>query len=350
MKIAFITDTHAGVRNNAKVFMKNSSDFYEKTFFPELQKRGIDTIIHGGDFFDNRKTLNVEMIKNIKETFLDKLVEYDMKMFIILGNHDVTYKNTNDINSVELILSPYKNIKIVSQPETLEFDGQKFDFIPWISSEDTYSVNFIKKSSSPVCIGHFDIVGFEMEKGMLSSHGLDKKLFRKYEMVLSGHYHNKSNQDNITYTGAPFEFTWNDEGIPKYFHIIDTADLSLEPIRNPSTIFRKVYYNDEFPDNLVKVSDLTNMYVKLIVIKNNDQTKLNAYLEKLQKSEIIDLKVLENFSTMLVADDVENGELLTTEEIIYKYIDNVDTDKLDREKLKKMINALYNEANLLDLG
>ena len=55
MKIAIFGDSHFGCRKNSAYFMRQQKDFYDHKFFPYLKKNGIDTIIHLGDFFDNRR-------------------------------------------------------------------------------------------------------------------------------------------------------------------------------------------------------------------------------------------------------------------------------------------------------
>ena len=58
MKIALITDTHFGARNDSLLFLDFFRKFYENIFFPTLKERGIKEIIHLGDVVDRRKFIN----------------------------------------------------------------------------------------------------------------------------------------------------------------------------------------------------------------------------------------------------------------------------------------------------
>ena len=49
MKIAMITDTHFGARNDNLAFNEYFYKFWENVFFPYLDEHKIDTIIHLGD-------------------------------------------------------------------------------------------------------------------------------------------------------------------------------------------------------------------------------------------------------------------------------------------------------------
>ena len=70
MKVAIITDTHYGARKGSAHLHEYFKLFYDNVFFPTLEKEGIDTIIHMGDIFDSRKSIDYQSLewskKNIK--------------------------------------------------------------------------------------------------------------------------------------------------------------------------------------------------------------------------------------------------------------------------------------------
>ena len=66
MKIALVTDQHFGARNDSKKIADHMQKFYDEVFFPEIDKRGIDTVINLGDTFDRRKYIAFTSLKRSK--------------------------------------------------------------------------------------------------------------------------------------------------------------------------------------------------------------------------------------------------------------------------------------------
>lgn len=122
MKIGLVTDTHFGIRNDSVNFLDYFEKFYSKHFFPHLKEQGIDTIIHLGDIVDRRKYINYVTLRRMKEMFIDKCTEEGIELHVIVGNHDVPYKNTNDVNSMRELFDK-SNVNYYSEPTDLKFDG-----------------------------------------------------------------------------------------------------------------------------------------------------------------------------------------------------------------------------------
>ena len=114
MKVAIITDTHYGARKGSKYLHDYFELFYQNVFFPALKEHGVEAVIHMGDAFDSRKSIDYQSLEWSKRVVFDNLKDYDVHM--IIGNHDTYYKNTNEVNSPELLLQTYSNIKTYSQP------------------------------------------------------------------------------------------------------------------------------------------------------------------------------------------------------------------------------------------
>ena len=265
-KVALVTDTHFGARSDSITFDNFFRKFYEETFFPELDKRGIDTIFHLGDCFDRRKYINFNTLSSCRDYFFDQAKKRGIKVVMIVGNHDTFFKNTNDVNSPHLLLQDYDNIVAYSSPIDYNVDGLSILLMPWICT-DNYNecMEAMKKSKSQVMFGHFEIAGFQMYKGHENDEGFDPKIFEKFDMVCSGHFHHRSSNGNINYLGNPYELTWADFEDPRGFHIFDTSTRELDFIPNPFTIFSKIYYDDEKVDSMaVDVSQYANQHIVII--------------------------------------------------------------------------------------
>jgi len=349
-KIAIINDSHAGVKNGSDIFLDYSGRFYENVFFPYLLKNDIKRIIHLGDYFEHRKFVNFKVLQRNYEQFIAKLEEYDIHMDIILGNHDTYFKNTNELNSVHEILRQYDNITIYDEPTTVSYDGCDILLLPWIC-EDNYdrSIEAIKTSKATILGGHLELAGFEMMRGIKSkSHGMVADLFNGYEMVLSGHFHTKSTQDNIHYLGTQYELTWSDSDDPKFFHVLDTDTRSLTPVRNPDTMFHKLVYDeDKIPE--IKTS-YANTYVKVVILNKKNLFTFDQWYDKLQKVAPFEIKIIESFEEYL-GESVEDDEVSTsdTPTLLNSYIDSTET-ALNKDVLKKLMHELYVEAqNITDI-
>jgi hypothetical protein len=348
MKIALINDTHWGARNDSPAFINYFNKFYEEVFFPYLQENNIKTLVHLGDVVDRRKFINHNTAYNFKLKFWNKLEELNIDTHILLGNHDTYYKNTNEVNALQN-LSISKNTKVYYKSETVTLDGLDILFLPWICDdimEDT--LHTIDNSTSQIVMGHLEIKGFEMHKGHLNEQGLDKSLFKRFEKVISGHFHKKSDDGHIYYLGAPYEITWSDYKCPKGFHIFDTQTRELTRVPNPLRIHKKLIYNDKTEDYSKKnLKDFENTFVKLFISNKTDTDMFDKFVERFHNEiNVHELNIIEDLSsdiTSSVREDIlEQGEDTLT--FLGNYIDQIDTT-LDRNKLKKFAKELYMEAN-----
>ena len=343
MLIAIINDTHAGIRNSSEIFLDNSEEFYSKVFFPVCEEKNIKQILHLGDYYDNRKAINVKTINHNRKSFLNKIRENRMTMDIIPGNHDAFFKNTNDVNSLKELLGYFVHeINIIMEPTVVKYDSLDIGMVPWITEDNSQKcLNFIANCKTEWLAGHFEINGFEMMRGIKNTHGISSDLFKRFELVLSGHFHTSSRQDNIWYLGSQMEFSFADAHDPKYFHILDTETRKIEKVLNPYTLFEKITYNDK--ENNYKeydVSKLENKFVRIIVVERENNDMFDNFIERIQKIDTHDLKIIENFEEFS-GDKVGNVDLQLddTVKLINDYIDNVDT-KLDKSRVKTMMKRI----------
>jgi len=352
MKVAILNDTHCGIRNSSDIFLDNAEKFYSDIFFPYLLEHNIRHIVHLGDYYDNRKFINFRALNRNRNHFLKPLREHGITMDIICGNHDTYYKNTNELNSLKELLGHYMNeVNIIQQPMVQCYDGFKMGLVPWISPEnEKQTLEFIANAKCDWLGGHFDIQGYEMMKGIKCEHGLDRSVFKRFEQVLSGHFHTKSTQDNIMYLGSQMEFFWNDAHDAKFFHVLDTETRQLEAIRNPHTLFHRIYYDDSKHDYLhYDIDDVEGKFVKVVVINKSDSFTFDRFIDRINNREILELKIAENFNEFIgSAVDDESVSVDDTPTLLNSYIDAVDTD-LDKDRIKIEMSNLMIEAQALEV-
>jgi len=354
MKVAIITDQHFGARNDSIHFLDFYEKFYDEVFFPNIQAAGISTVLILGDTFDRRKYVNFFTLKKTKQMFFDPLHQMGIEVHMLAGNHDTYFKNTNDVNSVDLLLKEYDNITVIDSPQTihLKYADTSYDvcMLPWICA-DNYerSMEEVKNTSATICMGHLEVAGFAMYRGMPSHEGLERALFRKFEYTFSGHYHHRSNADGIFYLGNPYELTWQDYNDDRGFHIFDLDGRTLEFIKNPNKMFHRITYDDKKDT----ITDITNMeltqyagkYVKVVVINKTNPYLFDKLMSNLYNVNPVDVTIAEDFTDLMegVDDDtVDQAEdTLTT---LNKYVESIKDESIDNDKLKTLLKELYVEA------
>ena len=341
MKIAIITDQHLDGRKGNLAFWNYFQKFYDEIFFPTLEKEGVKVVFDLGDTFDNRKSMDFNTFHRVRENYFERLKSYNVHM--LLGNHCTYYKNTNRINSPELLLENYKNIRVYSEPTEILMGKKVFLMLPWINKENQEDVfRRLETSEADICCGHLELTGFEVTPGMKMDHGMDPKLFHRFNRVWSGHFHHKSKNGNVQYLGNPYQMFWNDYKDTRGFHIYDTESDRLKYIKNPFEIFDKIFYDDTRMDyNKQDVSSYKDKFIKIIVEEKRDYQMFETLVDRLYNVGVHDVKIVETLVEEDTADiDISSKDTLT---LLNEYIDEVEMS-VDKSDLKGLMRSLYIES------
>ena len=354
MRLALITDTHWGARGDSVAFAEYFNKFYYECFFPYLKTNGITNVFHLGDIVDRRKYINYVTARHLKK-FVEHCDTNAIKLDVIIGNHDTSFKNTNEYNSMrELFEHSSYNVSYYAGPSEVEFGGVKIAVLPWVCSGNyDESMKFIEDTKAQILFGHLELAGFEMYKGSINDHGFNANLFEKFDVVCSGHFHHKSSRGNINYLGAPYEMSWSDFNDPRGFHIFDTETRELEYIENPYKMFNKLHYTDQHK-NLDQIMDVNwdyykGTYVKVIVHSKTNPYWFDLFIDALEKAGVLDLQVVDdNLNLNLENDDDIINEAEDTLTILSKVINQMDAN-VDKKALYNFMQSLYNEAESLSV-
>jgi len=342
MKVAIITDQHFGARKNSKHFHDYFLKFYNDIFFPMLEKEGITTVIDMGDTFDSRKGIDFSALSWAKNNYYDRLRNMGVTVHTIVGNHTAYYKNTNEVNAVDLLLREYDNVIVYSSATEVKLGNLNTLFIPWINNENFEStVSSVKASRSICAMGHLELNGFRAHRGHVMEDGMDCELFEKFSHVFSGHYHTRSDDGKIFYLGNPYEMFWNDVNDPRGFHIFDTETLEHTPINNPYRIFYNIYYEDN-NYKLFDAREYQGKIVKVIVKKKTSPKDFEKFIDKLYSAGIQELKIVENFDIQ-AGEDFEVEESENTISILNRYIDEAEME-CDKSIVKGILQKIYSQA------
>ena len=302
-----------------------------------------------GDYFDRRKYVNFASLQRNIEHFVKPMQERGITMDLILGNHDTYYKNTNKVNSPALVLYDQKGINVFEDPLVKNYDGLDVALVPWINNENyADNIEFFQTAPAPICFGHFEIEGAMLNPAMVCSHGLPASYLKRFEKVYSGHFHHKSDIENIRYVGSQMQFTWSDYGDEKFFHVFDTDTRELEFIPNPNKLFFKLFYDDtdmSYEDlDTLNYTTIANKYVKVVIKSKENPLLFDSYISRLEEQEPINLQVVEDHLNLDLEDDddiIDEAEDTLT--ILDGYIEGLDI-KTGKPQLKSLMHNLYNEA------
>ena len=354
MKIALITDTHFGVRNDNPLFLEYFDKFLDNIFFPELKRRKIQNIVHLGDMMDRRKYVNFNTLTWAR-TFMTRARGFNIDL--IIGNHDTYFKNTNDVNSPDLLLREYDNLRIVSEPTEVDVAGalNGILYLPWITPENEQrTLDAIKNTSCKVVMGHLSLTGFQMHKGSICQDGMNPDLFEKFSSVFTGHFHSKHSIRNIHYLGCPWDLMFTDADDIKGFHIYDTDTDTTEFIENPYKMYWKFYYDDTGAKDLRDVgipkntlTKIKNTFVKVYIKGKTNPVLLDRYLAKINDAEPASLSIVDDY----VNEDFLSEERITLDEDTLSLLNSSLNDYSDiinsedkKAEIQKLLCNLYMEA------
>jgi hypothetical protein len=211
-------------------------------------------------------------------------------------------------------------------------------------------MNFIKNCKADWLGGHLELSGFNLMAGIVNQHGMDHNIFNRFEKVLSGHFHTKSQRDNVMYLGSQMEFFWNDAHDNKYFHVIDTETRNIEAIRNPHTLYERIIYDDSNYNYLdMKLDHLDYKFVKIVVKNKQDLFTFDRFVDRIQNRKIHELKIAENFEEFIGENVEDEGiSLEDTSTLLDSYVESVDTE-LDKDRIKIDMRKLLTEAQALEV-
>jgi len=326
-----------------------------------------DIIVHCGDLFDNRSVVPINIL-NYAQDLLEKLSKI-CPIHILIGNHDLYTKATNDINTVKL----YKyipNITVYEQPTKIDFNGKSLLMLPWVEKKQDQINELKKHTGCDYLFCHSDLNGAKMHLTSIAHKNTDKidvEEFSGYKNVYSGHIHILQVNKNFTFVGNNFEMDRNDLGNQKGIFIIDTlTDEEFFIQNNISPKYKKIYIRtQEDIENLESVStkDYIDLFISNSLLINN--RKLRRKLEIMLESgnfasvDYIDDLVLkssdENKKSVideLTEEELNNGVIpsiqLEYTDLIRQYINN---QKYESEKVKSGVLQEFNEiARIYDEG
>ena len=339
-KIAIVGDIHVGARNSNKTVEKWQNKFFDDLFFPYLKEHGIKTVFQLGDFFDNRKWINVQSVDNMYEHIVKPSVDNAIEWNILVGNHDIPLKNTLKGHTPGMMLNHYPGFNVYDEPVTIPVDDREFTLVPWICKDNLEKILKVIRDGGDTILGHFEITGALMHPGAFCQDGLKISDFKNWKRMWSGHFHSQSLTENIHYMGTPYQMNWSDASTKHGFWVFNTTDESLQFVENPYRYFHRIYWNDGSNYPLETIKD---GYVKVTVQKKTDFEIFEKFVDQINFNSPFEMKVIESYEEYNQENVQDLIHVSTTEELISEYIEDVATSTSKEAITKKMLE-IYHEA------
>ena len=336
MKFLKMGDWHLGVKQDDPWIQGIQWDGIQQAINYSLE-HGIKRWLQAGDVFDVRKAITHKTMQFTRQIF-NAIEDAGIKLDIVVGNHDMTFKEKIHPNACTELLTQFKNVTIHDKFNTITIDGIEIDMIPWICSENAVDILAnIGKTKSKYCMGHFELNGFYFYKG-LKSRGVEPDFLKGYKRVWSGHFHTISESNNVTYIGTPWTLTAGDENDKRGFWVFDTETEESEFIANETMWHRRIHYPSSINPEMYR-----NLSVRVVINSiDKDLVKFETALENV----VHELKMINKVDHLVEFNDVEDEiEIKTLNEMMDEYVDALDIKSEDAESIKKMANELYLEVS-----
>jgi DNA repair exonuclease SbcCD nuclease subunit len=331
-KIVVFTDIHFGLRHNSREHNQDCVDFID-WLIAEAKSKGADKCIFMGDWHHHRSNINILTLDYTMQA-LRKLNAAFTKTYVMVGNHDLFYREKREIHSM-VVGSEFPNIVLIDEP-VVEGDVA---LIPWLVEDEWKTITNIK---SKYLFGHLELPGFKMNAMVeMPDHGnLNSGHFEHQDYVFSGHFHKRQTKGKINYIGNPFGHNYSDvwdferggiflewgkepefldyESGPRFISINLSALLT-----NPDIYLKPKTY-------LQVILDLDITYEEAVFLR---ETFLTQY-------SVREFKLVRNQTDELEKEYAGDITFKTVDQIVIEQLTNIDSDAFDTNKLIEIYNQL----------
>jgi DNA repair exonuclease SbcCD nuclease subunit len=330
-KVACFTDIHFGLKSGSRTHNQDCEDFVS-WFCDTARAQGCETAIFLGDWHHNRSTTDVSTM-NYTVSNLEKLSQSFEKVYFILGNHDLFYKDKREINSVEF-MRLFPNIVPIRELHT---EGD-VTIMPWLIGDEWTTVKQLK---SRYIFGHLELPHFYMNAMVqMPDHGqLQTGHFQHQELVFTGHFHKRQQKGNVVYIGNAFPHNYADAGDDdRGMMIMDWGGKPEYHSWPDQPIYRtyKLSQIIDTPDQLLREKMHCRVTIDLPITFEEANFIKEQFMPQYKLREL-----------MLIPEKVEVESAVNPIDITFESVDtivmnqinNIDSDTYD----KKLLLDIYNE-------
>lgn len=345
------SDIHWG-KNKDALYRLNQTVDYIDYFIKRCKELDVDHVFFLGDWFENRYSLSVSTFVTSYQCLKKIADEYPVTM--VVGNHDMVMKNSMDITSVK-VFEEIPRVKVVDDPEIMDFDGRKFLLYPFGFDLTPY----IGTGEIDAAFGHFEFNGAALvghvHQG--SPFSLDN-VSQIAPVTFSGHFHVRkeypAEHGTVITVGCPFMLDWGDCGNTKGIWTIDTEDMEYKFYENDHSATYHKFYWSKLQKGAQKIDPkiITGNFAKLIIDDDYVYHEVSSMVDEINAHNPLRPCTTDFlFSQYNLSDtDVDTITQLNINskfDYIVKFIENSNDDiitKLDRKQLIDMARSFYEKV------
>ena len=346
-RVWFITDTHLGVRNNSNEWIDSIREYFFDWFFPLVREnyQPGDVLFHLGDFFDSRQSINLKVLNLGIEVAEELSAIFKDGVYIIVGNHDIWGKTSNEVNSLKSI-KWIPGINILEEPLSMRILDKNFLLMPWRKDHEAESEFLESSKPHDVLCCHADIRGLKFNKFTHVETGASVNEFEKFKKVYSGHIHYAQKAGNINMLGSPYEITRSDMDNKKGITLLNVSDLKETFFENDfSPKFKRFYFSDILESTQEDLEPLfRNNFVDIMIDPVMSlKAPLNILTDILQSQRTLkfhpyDPNQANSLSQQII--DIE-GRQFNVLDFIKEYIENLEHDRDTKDKMYQSLVKLH---------
>jgi DNA repair exonuclease SbcCD nuclease subunit len=339
-----VGDMHFGVKANSQEYLNFQLKWIREELVDSIKKNDVEHVIFLGDVNDSRVSLSPLIMKYQRDVFLElKNMFPNVTFHVILGNHDLYYRNTREVHSLTFMSDIGYNV--YENNTEVVIDDKKMIFVPWILKDEMEDFKLMLANNNYCCLfGHLEIQGFSMVKGVVDTDGWKHNIFDNCEKVFSGHYHIRSKKGSIQYTGTPYETTFNDAGSTKGIELIDFETMETKFIKSKN-IPRHININSEdYPFENINKKLITNNILKVTLCDSLNEVQKIEYIEKCNSLKPFKILYEDSQDSDLKINDQEiASSIKNTEEFLQEYIGiiNIEDDNIDKSEIMDLFKQYH---------
>jgi len=346
-RVWFITDTHLGVRNNSNEWIESIREYFFDWFFPLVREnyQPGDVLFHLGDFFDSRQSINLKVLNLGIDVAEELSAIFKDGVYIIVGNHDIWGKTSNEVNSLKSI-KWIPGINILEEPLSMRILDKNFLLMPWRKDHEAESEYLESSKPHDVLCCHADIRGLKFNKFTHVETGASVKEFEKFKKVYSGHIHYAQKAGNINMLGSPYEITRSDMDNKKGITLLNVSDLKETFFENDfSPKFKRLYFKDILESTADELEPIfRNNFIDIMIDPVMSlKAPLNILTDILQSQRTLkfhpyDPDQANSLSQQII--DIE-GRQFNVLDFIKEYIENLEHDRDTKDKMYQSLVKLH---------